>query len=88
MPSVLNSLAFMPGLLPRLWKQLCVLLGLPREAPLAATRGLDVAALGRGYTGLPAPGALALGLFCRLACHLLLVVDDQVHPGAAGCGLS
>jgi ubiquitin-protein ligase E3 C len=39
-PSALNTLAFAPRVLPALWRWLCVQLGLPLEAPLAASRGL------------------------------------------------
>lgn len=64
-PGVLNALAFSPPLLPRLWTWLCFALGLPRSCPAAATRGLDVAALGGGYAGLRPHSARVLGLFCR-----------------------
>ncbi|KAG2440299.1 hypothetical protein HXX76_004410 [Chlamydomonas incerta] len=75
-PSVLNALAFSPALLPRLWKWLCFSLGLPRECPAAATRGLDVAALAGGYAGVAPRKARVLGLFCRVYAQLLLVLDD------------
>jgi hypothetical protein len=41
--SVLNVLAFAPQLLPALWQWLARTAGLPLEAPLQATRGLDIA---------------------------------------------
>jgi hypothetical protein len=53
---------------PHLPHRLCFALGLPRECPAAATRGLDVAALGGGYAGLPPHRARVLGLFCRWVC--------------------
>lgn len=41
--SVLNVLAFAPKLLPSLWGWLARTAGLPLEAPLQASRGLDIA---------------------------------------------
>lgn len=41
--SVLNVLAFAPKLLPSLWDWLARTAGLPLEAPLQASRGLDIA---------------------------------------------
>ncbi len=48
-----------------LFNRLCFSLGLPRECPAAATRGLDVAALAGGYAGVAPRKARVLGLFCR-----------------------
>lgn len=53
--SVLNVLAFAPKLLPSLWDWLARTAGLPLEAPLQASRGLDIA--GQHRTG---PGRLWL----------------------------
>ncbi|KAG2483869.1 hypothetical protein HYH03_017266 [Edaphochlamys debaryana] len=75
-PGVLNALAFSPALLPRLWRWLAFALGLPRDCPAAASRGLDVAALAGGYAGLRPRRARVLGLFCRAYAQLLLVLDD------------
>lgn len=63
--SVLNVLAFAPGVLPGMWRWLAVVAGLPLEAPLQASRGLDIAAVSGGPDGLGQPVALVLGLFCR-----------------------
>jgi hypothetical protein len=41
--STLNVLAFAPKLLPSLWDWLAHTAGLPLEAPLQASRGLDIA---------------------------------------------
>ncbi len=64
-PNVLNTLAFAPSVLPRLWRWLGPALGLPLEAPLAATKGLDVASLAAGFRGMPRGKATVLGLLCR-----------------------
>lgn len=65
--SVLNVLAFAPKLLPFLWEWLAHSAGLPLQAPLQASRGLDIAAVACGAEGL-APGVtLVMGLFCRCA---------------------
>lgn len=45
--SVLNVLAFAPKLLPSLWDWLARTAGLPLEAPLQASRGLDIAGQGK-----------------------------------------
>lgn len=68
-PSVLNTLAFAPGVLLRLWRWLCYAAGLPLEVPAQARQGLDVAALGRGYVGLTPGHARVMGLFCRQVAH-------------------
>ncbi|EFJ40292.1 hypothetical protein VOLCADRAFT_99935 [Volvox carteri f. nagariensis] len=47
-PGLLNTLAFSPGLLPRLWRWLCFAVHLPLSCPAGATRCLDVAALAGG----------------------------------------
>ena len=75
-PNVLNTLAFAPNILPRMWRWLSFSLGLPLEAPLGATRGLDVASLSRGFRDLSHDKSIVLGVFCRLYHHLLLVLDD------------
>jgi hypothetical protein len=75
-PNVLNTLAFAPDILPRQWRWLTFALGLPLEAPIGATRGLDVASLSRGFRDLPHEKSKVLGVFCRLYHHLLLVLDD------------
>lgn len=75
-PNILNTLAFAPDILPRQWKWLSFSLGLPLEAPIGATRGLDVASLSRGFRDLSHDKSIALGVFCRLYHHLLLVLDD------------
>ncbi|KAL6746440.1 hypothetical protein V8C86DRAFT_1520911 [Haematococcus lacustris] len=82
-PALLPALSFTPGLLPTCWRWLATHLGLPLEAPLEATRGLDVAALHSGYKGLAPAHALVLGLFCRLYAHLLTVVDDSEFYASA-----
>ncbi|GAX84732.1 hypothetical protein CEUSTIGMA_g12154.t1 [Chlamydomonas eustigma] len=76
-PSLLNTLAFAPNVLPRLWRWLAPALGMPLEAPLGATRGLDVASLAAGFRDMSHGHAMVLGLFCRLYHHLLLVLDDE-----------
>jgi hypothetical protein len=48
--TVLNVLAFAPRLLPSLWDWLARAGGFPLEAPLQASRGLDIAGAG-GVTG-------------------------------------
>jgi hypothetical protein len=63
--ALINTLAFAPDLLLKLWRWLAVVVGLPLEAPLEASRGLDVAAVAGGARGLPAQHALVLGVFCR-----------------------
>jgi hypothetical protein len=65
--SVLSVLAFAPGLLPSLWQWLARTAGLPLEAPLQASRGLDIAAVCGGPHGLRPTVALVMGLFCRCA---------------------
>ncbi len=69
--SALNALAFAPSLLPAIWRWLAVHLGLPLEAPLEASLGLDVAALRGGYKALSPPHACVLGVFCRWGCKHL-----------------
>lgn len=66
--SVLNVLAFAPKLLPSLWTWLARTAGLPLEAPLQASRGLDIAAVAKGPEGLAPTVALVMGLFCRYVC--------------------
>ncbi|GFR45588.1 hypothetical protein Agub_g6983 [Astrephomene gubernaculifera] len=80
-PSLLNALSFSPACLPRLWRWLCFSLGLPREVPAEAVRGLDVAALAGGVAGVGPAGARVLGLFCRTYSQLLLVLDDGEFYG-------
>jgi hypothetical protein len=63
--AVLNVLAFAPGILPAVWRWLALSAGLPLEAPLQASRGLDIAAVAGGPDGLHKPVALVMGLFCR-----------------------
>lgn len=50
--SVLSVLAFAPKLLPSLWNWLARTAGLPLEAPLQASRGLDIAGGLGAHTGL------------------------------------
>ncbi|KAL4428287.1 hypothetical protein ABPG75_002376 [Micractinium tetrahymenae] len=73
---LLSALAFGTQLLTRLWRELATSIGLPLEAPLQATRGWEVATLRRGIAGLQPQAAAQLGLFCRVYCHHLQVVDD------------
>ncbi|KAI7846263.1 hypothetical protein COHA_000243 [Chlorella ohadii] len=89
---LLSALAFGTQLLARLWRHLATSIGLPLEAPLqaswvfscwlqldchgGATRGWEVATLRRGIAGLQPEAAAQLGLFCRVYCHHLAVVDD------------
>ncbi|PRW44359.1 E3 ubiquitin- ligase UPL7 [Chlorella sorokiniana] len=73
---LLSALAFGTQLLARLWRHLATTIGLPLEAPLQATRGWEVATLRRGIAGLQPVAAAQLGLFCRVYCHHLAVVDD------------
>jgi hypothetical protein len=78
--AVLNVLAFAPGLLLLMWRWLAVTAGLPLEAPLQASRGLDVAAVSGGPAALDSGVALVMGVFCRwvhscavvLCCFVLL----------------
>jgi hypothetical protein len=63
--AVLNVIAFAPGILPGVWRWLALAVGLPLEAPLQASRGLDIAAVAGGPDGLPKPVAVVMGLFCR-----------------------
>lgn len=72
-----NALAFGTRLLPALWRWLAVEIGIPLAAPLAAVRGWDIASLKGGVAGLAPDHALALGVFCRVYVHLLLVLDDN-----------
>jgi hypothetical protein len=65
--AVLNVVAFAPGILPGVWRWLALAVGLPLEAPLQASRGLDIAAVAGGPDGLPKPVAVVMGLFCRWA---------------------
>jgi hypothetical protein len=65
--AVLNVVAFAPGILPGVWRWLALAVGLPLEAPLQASRGLDIAAVAGGPDGLPQHVALVMGLFCRWA---------------------
>eukprot|EP00879_Flechtneria_rotunda_P007931 GHRR01008309.1.p1 GENE.GHRR01008309.1~~GHRR01008309.1.p1 ORF type:complete len:968 (+),score=427.16 GHRR01008309.1:1220-4123(+) len=74
--SVLNVIAFHPGLLPAMWRWLALTAGLPLEAPLQASRGLDIAAVAGGPEGMQPHVVLVLGLFCRSLAQLLLVLDD------------
>ncbi|KAF6266492.1 hypothetical protein COO60DRAFT_942 [Scenedesmus sp. NREL 46B-D3] len=55
--SVLNVVAFAPGVLPAVWRWLALAAGLPLEAPLQASRGLDIAAVAGGPEGLQQPVA-------------------------------
>lgn len=64
--AVLNVLSFAPGVLPGLWRWLAVTAGFPLEAPLQASRGLDIAAVAQGPQGLQEQVVVVLGLFCRL----------------------
>jgi hypothetical protein len=73
LPSLLNALAFSPTILPRLWGRLGPSLGLPLEAPIGATRGLDIASLAHGFRNMPRGSAQALGLFCRCDCVIVCV---------------
>ena len=52
-------------LLPRLWAWAAPALRLPKEAPMEATRGWDIAALQHGAPGLLPAHAAVLGFFCR-----------------------
>ncbi|WIA29294.1 hypothetical protein OEZ86_011799 [Tetradesmus obliquus] len=74
--AVLNVVAFAPGILPGVWRWLALAAGLPLEAPLQASRGLDIAAVAGGPDGLAQPVALVMGLFCRGLAQLLQVLDD------------
>lgn len=65
--SVLNVLAFAPKLLQSLWEWLAHSAGLPLQAPLQASRGLDIAAVACGAEGLASGVTLVMGLFCRCA---------------------
>lgn len=63
--SVLSVMSFAPGVLPALWRWLAVTAGFPLEAPLQASRGLDVAAAARGPQGLQEQVVVVMGLLCR-----------------------
>lgn len=63
--AVLNVLSFSPDVLPAMWRWLAVTAGLPLEAPLQASRGLDIAAVAGGPEGLQPHVAMVMGLFCR-----------------------
>ncbi|GAB4814415.1 hypothetical protein N2152v2_001461 [Parachlorella kessleri] len=73
---VLSALAFATPLLPQLWKWLGVSVGVPLEAPLQATRGWDIPSLSQGIHSVSPEAAEALGLFCRVYNHYLMVTDD------------
>jgi hypothetical protein len=89
--AVLNVVAFAPGVLPGVWRWLAVTAGLPLEAPLQASRGLDIAAVAGGPDGLQKPVGLVMGLFCRCAalqsdkaCSCCQVLSWQDRCNAVG----
>jgi hypothetical protein len=63
--AVLNVLSFAPNLLNTMWHWLAVNAALPLEAPLQASRGLDITALSAGPDSLPKHAVLVLGVFSR-----------------------
>ncbi|CAD7704872.1 unnamed protein product [Ostreobium quekettii] len=74
---LLNTVAFAPHFLPKLWHWLAVNIRVPLEAPLEATRGWIVESMKAGYAGLQTNHLHVLGLFCQVYSHLLLVLDDN-----------
>jgi hypothetical protein len=78
--AVLNVVAFAPGVLPGVWRWLAVTAGLRLEAPLQASRGLDIAAVARGPEGLQQPVSMVLGLFCRCVAQAWMMLQ----AGTAG----
>lgn len=81
-PNVLNTLAFSPGMLPRLWRWLCYGVGLPLEVPAGAVAGMHVVALAGGYSGLRASQARVMGLFCRSDMRTGGMLPACMHPWA------
>jgi len=63
--AALNTLAFVPQVLPIMWRWLSISLGLPIEAPVAARLGLDVESMAGGCRRLQPHHALVLAVFCR-----------------------
>lgn len=79
--SVLNVLAFAPRLLPSLWDWLAPTAGLPLEAPLQATRGLDIAGQHRIRPAVAHVHAALLRLPCAHCMQRSIQVWQRVAAG-------